>query len=70
MIMPSKHREHQYIGLEVEIMKALGKAMNFNPQLYETSDAEHERWGRLLQNGSYTGLIGEIVGLFISIFNT
>uniref|UniRef100_A0A1B0FPF1 Uncharacterized protein n=1 Tax=Glossina morsitans morsitans TaxID=37546 RepID=A0A1B0FPF1_GLOMM len=53
-------REHQYIGLEVEIMKALGKAMNFNPQLYETSDAEHERWGRLLRNGSYTGLIGEI----------
>uniref|UniRef100_A0A1B0BS36 Ionotropic glutamate receptor C-terminal domain-containing protein n=1 Tax=Glossina palpalis gambiensis TaxID=67801 RepID=A0A1B0BS36_9MUSC len=53
-------RKHQYIGLEVEIMKALGKAMNFKPQLYETSDAEHERWGRLLHNGSYTGLIGEI----------
>uniref|UniRef100_A0A1A9VXX5 Ionotropic glutamate receptor L-glutamate and glycine-binding domain-containing protein n=1 Tax=Glossina austeni TaxID=7395 RepID=A0A1A9VXX5_GLOAU len=59
--MRSKHKKHQYIGLEVEIVKALGKAMNFKPQLYETSDAEHERWGRLLQNGSYTGLIGEIV---------
>lgn len=35
--------------------------MNFTPEFYETDDAASEKWGAESPNGSFTGIIGEIV---------
>lgn len=35
--------------------------MNFTLQLYEPSDAETEMWGRKTPNGTYSGILGEMV---------
>ena len=51
----------KYRGLEVEIVRYLAIAMNFKPQFYESPNSQVERWGRQLPNGTYTGLIGELV---------
>lgn len=42
-------------------MKTLSSAMNFIPLVYETSDSAVEQWGRILPNGSFSGLLGEMV---------
>lgn len=53
--------EVKYKGVEIEIVMTLGKAMNFKPKFYESPNSQQERWGRQLANGSYTGLIGQLV---------
>lgn len=35
--------------------------MEFIPVLYEPSNAKKEQWGRKYLNGSFTGLLGEMV---------
>lgn len=35
--------------------------MNFKPRLYQAADADHSKWGEKLPNGSYSGLLGELV---------
>lgn len=35
--------------------------MNFVPKIYEPLNANTEQWGRKLLNGSYSGLLGEMV---------
>lgn len=37
----------------------MSEAMNFQPLLYEV--AGEEEWGQRLLNGSYTGLLGEVM---------
>lgn len=61
MVMRSKKLRNLYAGLEVEIIRALAVALNFSTNFYQSADTQTERWGKRLSNGSYTGLIGEIV---------
>uniref|UniRef100_A0A182Q3D6 Ionotropic glutamate receptor L-glutamate and glycine-binding domain-containing protein n=1 Tax=Anopheles farauti TaxID=69004 RepID=A0A182Q3D6_9DIPT len=49
-----------YYGLEVELLKAISKAMHFQMDFYETADAEVERWGTLRDNETLTGLLKEM----------
>ncbi|XP_037957813.1 glutamate receptor ionotropic, delta-2 [Teleopsis dalmanni] len=50
-----------YIGLEVEIIKTLAEGLNFTPLFYANEDNGSNRWGRKLINGSYNGLLGEMM---------
>lgn len=59
----------RYRGLEVEIVRYLGIAMNFIPQFYESPNSQIERWGRQLPNGTYTGLIGELVRKYVKLLS-
>lgn len=49
-----------YSGLEVNILNALGKVMNFTPMYYETENAKSEKWGERENNVTLTGLLGEM----------
>ncbi|XP_004536241.2 uncharacterized protein LOC101451173 [Ceratitis capitata] len=49
-----------FVGLEVEIIKALGVKLNFKASFYETSDAASAHWGKELPNGSYSGVLGDM----------
>lgn len=40
--------------------------MNFSTYIYESEDADMEQWGRLTENGNYTGLLGEMVSSLIA----
>ncbi|XP_026479497.1 uncharacterized protein LOC113385888 [Ctenocephalides felis] len=51
-----------YTGLEIELVRALARAMNFTLQLYEPANADTEMWGRKDENGTYSGILGEMVG--------
>ncbi|XP_055851985.1 glutamate receptor ionotropic, kainate 5 [Episyrphus balteatus] len=59
--MVMKLKNGNFSGVEVEIIRSLEKALNFKPYFYETNDADTERWGKMLPNRSYTGLIGEMI---------
>ena len=56
----------KYSGIEVEILDMLALAMNFTFDLYETEDALAEKWGSKDENGTFSGLLGEMVKLMIS----
>lgn len=45
--------------IALQILKSMSEAMNFQPLLYEV--AGEEEWGQRLLNGSYTGLLGEVM---------
>ncbi|XP_052126932.1 uncharacterized protein LOC113216004, partial [Frankliniella occidentalis] len=49
-----------FSGLEVQVMQALARAMNFVPRLYEAPGASREQWGRRQLDGSLSGLLGEV----------
>lgn len=49
-----------YNGVEIKIMQALQHAMNFTAMYYELENSEEEKWGRLDENGSYTGVLKEM----------
>lgn len=51
----------EYAGLEVEIINAIARAMNFTFEFYEPINSETEKWGKLQANGTMTGLLGEMV---------
>lgn len=42
----------------------MSQSLNFSVEFYESDDAASEQWGRKTDNGSYTGLLGEMVRLF------
>nr|QEI46869.1 ionotropic receptor 68a [Galleria mellonella] len=48
-------------GVEIEILNTLSEKMNFVPKLYEPINADIYKWGRKLPNGSFSGLLGEMV---------
>lgn len=62
--MTVNHNETIYSGLEVEIINGISQALNFTVEFYETEDAVAEQWGMQLENGSYTGLLGEMVSKY------
>ncbi|VVC30582.1 Ionotropic glutamate receptor, L-glutamate and glycine-binding domain,Ionotropic glutamate receptor [Cinara cedri] len=47
-------------GLEIEVLKSLGNAMNFIPVIYEPMNWRTEQWGRKQMNGTLSGLLGEM----------
>lgn len=49
-------------------MMAIASAMNFTVDMYEPMDAEKEKWGHVMENGSVTGLLSDMVK--ISFFLT
>lgn len=57
----SESNKFVYKGVEVKILEALAAAINFTILFYESSDSESEKWGKLLSNGSMTGLLGQMV---------
>uniref|UniRef100_A0A182NQ34 Ionotropic glutamate receptor L-glutamate and glycine-binding domain-containing protein n=1 Tax=Anopheles dirus TaxID=7168 RepID=A0A182NQ34_9DIPT len=59
-ISTQTHRVNFYYGLEIELLKAISKAMHFQMDFYETADAEIERWGTLRDNETLTGLLKEM----------
>jgi Ligated ion channel L-glutamate- and glycine-binding site/Ligand-gated ion channel len=50
----------RYSGLEVEILQALGQAVNFKVEFFETDDAASEKWGHGDKNGTFSGVLGAI----------
>ncbi|KDR18055.1 glutamate receptor 1 isoform X2 [Zootermopsis nevadensis] len=48
-------------GLEIEVLRTLATVMNFHPDVYEAENADVEQWGRRQLNGSYSGLLGEVM---------
>uniref|UniRef100_A0A182F4J2 Ionotropic glutamate receptor L-glutamate and glycine-binding domain-containing protein n=1 Tax=Anopheles albimanus TaxID=7167 RepID=A0A182F4J2_ANOAL len=53
-------QQQLYYGVEIELLKAIANAMHFRMAFYETPDAETERWGEQKDNGTLTGLLGEM----------
>ncbi|GAB0087754.1 Ionotropic glutamate receptor [Sergentomyia squamirostris] len=51
----------EFGGVEVEMVKALGQALNFQADFYESPNPDTEKWGRFQLNGTLTGLLGEVV---------
>ncbi|GJQ83352.1 hypothetical protein Trydic_g18137 [Trypoxylus dichotomus] len=51
----------RFAGVEVEILAAVSKGMNFKCQLYETKSPSADFWGRKQSGGTYSGLIGEMI---------
>ncbi|XP_047988207.1 glutamate receptor ionotropic, delta-2 [Leguminivora glycinivorella] len=61
-VVVSKHNDTNKIGgVEIEILNTLAEKMNFKPNLYQSVNAEYHKWGQKQANGSFSGLIGEIV---------
>ncbi|XP_055703556.1 glutamate receptor ionotropic, kainate glr-3 [Phlebotomus papatasi] len=50
-----------FAGVEVEMLKALAKALNFQVDFYKSPNQEIEKWGKFQLNGTFSGLLGEIV---------
>ncbi|XP_061383331.1 glutamate receptor ionotropic, kainate glr-3 [Danaus plexippus] len=48
-------------GVEIEILKTLAQKMHFKPKLYEPINVESQKWGHKQDNGSFSGLLGEMV---------
>lgn len=61
MVLKKTSAFNEYAGVEVEIVKAISHVMNFTALYYQSHDTTDEKWGRKLLNGSYTGLLGEMV---------
>ena len=54
--------QHKYLYIFVfQVLRTLATAMNFQLDLYEAQNADVERWGRKQLNGSYSGLLGEVM---------
>lgn len=47
-------------GVEIKIMEALQNVMNFTAVYYELENSDEEKWGQMIENGSYTGLLNEM----------
>lgn len=50
----------KFIGIEIELLRTFADKLNFHPDYYETEDSSEEKWGNMFQNGTYTGLLGEM----------
>ncbi|KAL0842467.1 hypothetical protein ABMA28_014563 [Loxostege sticticalis] len=48
-------------GVEIEILNTLAEKMNFLPKLYQPINADLHKWGQKQANGSFSGLLGEMV---------
>lgn len=48
-------------------MMGIARVMNFTVEMYEPMDVETEKWGHVMENGSATGLLSDMVK--ISLFS-
>lgn len=48
-----------------QIVRGISQSLNFTVAFYESDDAMEEQWGVKSENGTYTGLIGEMVCFYI-----
>nr|CAD7409130.1 unnamed protein product [Timema poppensis] len=48
-------------GMEIEVLITLAEAMSFSPRVYEAANPDVELWGSKQLNGTFSGLIGEVV---------
>nr|ARO70548.1 antennal ionotropic receptor 68a-2 [Dendrolimus punctatus] len=48
-------------GVEIEILNTLSEKMNFHPKLYQPINADLHKWGQKQPNGSFSGLLGEMI---------
>ncbi|KAJ2953036.1 hypothetical protein O0L34_g7426 [Tuta absoluta] len=48
-------------GVEIEILNTLAKKMNFEPKLYQPDNVDIYKWGQKQANGSFSGVLGEMV---------
>lgn len=39
----------------------MAQSINFTIEFYETPDASTEQWGKKSENGTFSGLLGEMV---------
>ncbi|KPJ04976.1 Glutamate receptor, ionotropic kainate 1 [Papilio xuthus] len=61
-VVNTKSNETKKVGgVEIEILNTIASKMNFKLKLYQSTDAEQNKWGQKLPNGSYSGLLGEMV---------
>lgn len=49
-----------------QIIRGISQSLNFSLEFFETDDASTEQWGTKTENGTYTGLLGEMVYLSLS----
>ncbi|XP_068629684.1 glutamate receptor ionotropic, kainate glr-3 [Battus philenor] len=60
-VVVSKTNESKVGGVEIEILNTIAAKMNFKPKLYQPINWETSKWGQKQPNGSYSGLLGEMV---------
>ena len=48
--------DKHYSGVEIEIIKSLGKVWNFSHEIINTNGV----WGEHLPNGSWIGIVGQV----------
>ncbi|GBP17202.1 Glutamate receptor ionotropic, delta-2 [Eumeta japonica] len=61
VIVAKLNTTNEISGVEIEILNTLAEKMNFVPRLYQPVKAEFYRWGEKQSNGSFSGLLGEMV---------
>lgn len=52
----------------LQILKTIADVMNFTNEFYESVDSEIEKMGKIQENGSATGVLGEMVNSFFLDF--
>ncbi|XP_073943627.1 glutamate receptor ionotropic, delta-2-like [Choristoneura fumiferana] len=61
VIVMTNNDTHKIGGVEIEILNTVAEKMNFKPKLYQALNAEYHKWGQKQANGSFSGLLGEMV---------
>lgn len=47
----------------------MAQTLNFTVEFYETTDASTDQWGTRTEDGSFTGLLGEMVMIEIHSYS-
>nr|XP_037869227.1 glutamate receptor ionotropic, delta-2 [Bombyx mori] len=61
VVVVNSNETGQIGGVEIEIINTLSEKMNFRPKLYQPMNVELHKWGQKQPNGSFSGLLGEMV---------
>lgn len=55
----------RYKGFSIDVLDALAKILGFKYDMYQVADG---KYGSALPNGSWNGMIGELIGKVSSLF--
>lgn len=55
----------RYKGFSIDVLDALAKILGFKYDIYQVGDG---KYGSLLPNGSWNGMIGELIGKVCFLF--
>ncbi|XP_060810809.1 glutamate receptor ionotropic, kainate glr-3 [Amyelois transitella] len=61
VVITKMNESNKVSGVEIEILNTLSQQMKFKPKLYQPSNIEFHKWGEKQSNGSFSGLLGEMV---------